>query len=114
MAPGRWTSWRRRAVHTHQVCICYYVPSRASACLPNSRSISLRSPLAELLRSEVSGSMRALARVYGSEQYQAWGDLLDSIRTGQPAFGRVFRTSPFEYFARNPSAGAVFHDAMTG
>jgi hypothetical protein len=33
-------------------------------------------PLAELLRSDVPCSMRALARMYGSEQYQAWGDLL--------------------------------------
>src|ERR1051326_407494 len=43
-------------------------------------------PLAELLRSDVPGSMRALARMYGSEQSRAWGDLLESVRTGRPAF----------------------------
>ena len=31
-------------------------------------------PLAEPLRSDVPGSMRALARMYGAEQYRAWGD----------------------------------------
>ena len=33
-------------------------------------------PLAELLRSDVPGSMRATARMFGSEPYSAWGDLL--------------------------------------
>ncbi len=48
-------------------------------------------PLAELLRSDVSGSMRALGIMYGEEQYQAWGDMLYSVRTGQPAFDRPSR-----------------------
>jgi hypothetical protein len=71
-------------------------------------------PLAQLLRSDVPGSMRALARMYGSEQYQAWGDLLDSVRTGEPAFDRVFGASYFDYLTRNSGTGAVFDQAMTG
>lgn len=71
-------------------------------------------PLAELLRSDVPDSMRALARMYGSEQYRAWGDLLDSVRSGDPAFDRVFGASYFDYLARSPEAGAVFNQAMTG
>jgi hypothetical protein len=71
-------------------------------------------PLADLLRSDFPGSMRALARMYGSEQYRAWGDLLDSVRTGEPAFERAFGTSYFEYLAHSPQAGAVFNEAMTG
>jgi hypothetical protein len=50
-------------------------------------------PLAELLRSDGPGSMRALGRMYGSEQYRAWGDLLESVRTGRPAFDRTFGAS---------------------
>ena len=71
-------------------------------------------PAADLLRSDVPGSMRALARMYGSEQYRAWGDLLESIRTGEPAFDRLFGTGYFEYLAHDPEANAVFNDAMTG
>lgn len=71
-------------------------------------------PLAELLRSDVPGSMRALARMYGSEQYRAWDGLLDSVRTGEPAFDRTFGASYFDYLGRNPEAGAVFNEAMTG
>jgi hypothetical protein len=71
-------------------------------------------PLAEPLRSDVPGSMRALARMYGAEQYRAWGDLLESVRTGAPAFDRVFGASYFDYLAGEPAAGAVFNEAMTG
>jgi hypothetical protein len=71
-------------------------------------------PLAELLRSDVPGSMRALARMYGSEQYRAWNGLLESVRTGEPAFERTFGASYFDYLAQNPESGAVFNEAMTG
>ena len=71
-------------------------------------------PLAELLRSDVPGSMRALARMYGAEQYRAWGDLVESVRTGGPAFDRVFGAPYFDYLGRSPEAGAVFNEAMTG
>jgi len=71
-------------------------------------------PMADLLRSDRPGSMRALARMYGSEHYQAWGGLLDSVRDGAPAFGRVFGTSYFDYLAAHPDASSIFNDAMTG
>jgi hypothetical protein len=71
-------------------------------------------PLAELLRSDAPGSMRALGRMYGSEQYRAWGELLESVRTGQPAFDRTFGASYFDYLARSPEADAIFNAAMTG
>ena len=71
-------------------------------------------PMADLLRSDRPDSMRALARMYGSEQYQAWSGLLDSIRDGVPAFGRVFGTSYFDYLAAHPDASSIFNDAMTG
>jgi hypothetical protein len=71
-------------------------------------------PAAELLRSDVPGSMRALARMYGSEQYRAWGSLLESVRTGEPAFDGLFGSGYFEYLAHDPDANAVFNEAMTG
>jgi hypothetical protein len=71
-------------------------------------------PLAEMLRSDVPGSMRSLARMYGSEQYRAWDDLLGSVTSGKPAFDRVFGASYFEFLANTPQADAVFNDAMTG
>jgi hypothetical protein len=58
--------------------------------------------------------MRSLARMYGSQQYRAWDDLLGTVRSGQPAFDRVFGASYFEFLANTPPADAVFNDAMTG
>ncbi len=71
-------------------------------------------PTAELLRTDHPDSMRALAIMYGEEQYQAWGDALVSIQTGTPAFDRRFGASYFHYLAAHPEAAATFNTAMTG
>jgi len=71
-------------------------------------------PMADLLRSDRPDSMRALARMYGSEQYEAWGGLLESVRDGGPAFDHAFGTSYFTYLAAHPEASSIFNDAMTG
>jgi O-methyltransferase domain/Dimerisation domain len=71
-------------------------------------------PPATLLRSATPDSMRALAIMYGEEQYRAWGDFLHSVRTGQPAFEHQFGMGIFEYYTKNPEASAVFNEAMTG
>jgi hypothetical protein len=71
-------------------------------------------PLAELLRTETPGSMRALAIMYAEEQYRAWGGLLHSVRTGEMAFDHQFGMGYFEYLAQHPEADRVFNEAMTG
>lgn len=70
-------------------------------------------PPAALLCSDTPGSMRGLARMYGSEQFRAWSGLEDSIRTGKPSFGQVFGTSYFEYLESHAPSGEVFNEAMT-
>ncbi len=64
--------------------------------------------LADLLRSDVPGSMRALALPYAEEQYRAWEDLLHSVQTGTPAFDQRFGMPYFDYLAEHPDADAVF------
>ncbi len=71
-------------------------------------------PTAEWLRTDHPDSMRALAIMYGEEQYQAWGGLLASIQTGAPAFDRRFGASYFHYLAEHPEPAATFNAAMTG
>jgi hypothetical protein len=71
-------------------------------------------PLAELLRSNTSDSMRALAIMYAEEQYRAWDDVLHSVRTGQPAFEHAFGMPYFDYFTTHPEASQVFNEAMVG
>lgn len=71
-------------------------------------------PLAALLRSGIPDSMRALAIMYAEEQYQAWGNVLHSVRTGESAFDQQFGMNYFEYLAQHPVADQVFNQAMSG
>jgi hypothetical protein len=70
-------------------------------------------PLAEPLRSDRPDSQRAAALMMGSEFYQAWGGLLDSVRTGQPAFETLTGQSYFTYLAEHPEKAEIFDAAMT-
>jgi hypothetical protein len=70
-------------------------------------------PVGSFLRSG-PGSFRATARLFGGPMvWQAWGDLLNTVRTGEPAFRRVFGTDSFGYFAEHPQEAAVFDEAMS-
>lgn len=70
---------------------------------------------AEFLRSDVPGSLRAVATMAGEDwTWRPWGDLYGSVKTGEPAFARAFGMPVFEYLARTPIAATVFDEAMTG
>ena len=70
-------------------------------------------PLAELLRSDHPGSQRQFVRMLGGEHYEAWGDLLHSVRTGENAFPHRYGAPVFAWYAQNPERGAIFDGAMT-
>jgi O-methyltransferase domain/Dimerisation domain len=65
------------------------------------------------LRGAVPGSQRSIVITIGEIHYQACGDLLHAVRTGSPAFNRVFGASLFEHLAQNPQDGAAFNQGMT-
>ncbi|MHB8377607.1 MAG: methyltransferase [Dehalococcoidia bacterium] len=46
--------------------------------------------------------------------WQAWGDLLHSVRTGESGFRHVHGTDPWTYRQQRPAESAVFDRAMTG
>jgi O-methyltransferase domain/Dimerisation domain len=64
------------------------------------------------LRTDAPGSMRAAALLFGGITQQAWGDLLHSVETGEPAFRRVFGMEPFDYMVQHPDDAANFDAAM--
>lgn len=70
-------------------------------------------PLAASLQSGIPGSMRAMAIMFGEEQYQAWGDILYSLRTGESAFEHLYGVPMFRYFVENPEPGEIYEEAMT-
>ncbi len=74
-----------------------------------------QTPLSEPLRAGIPGSIRGFARYAGSRAaLLAWADLTTSIRTGEPAFRRVFGKNLFEYFQTAPAEAAAFDEAMHG
>ena len=71
-------------------------------------------PTAELLRSDVEGSMRALALFMGADwHWQVWGDAVYSARTGKVAWEHVHGKEAFPYLTEHVGAARVFNDAMT-
>jgi hypothetical protein len=74
-----------------------------------------QTPLSEVLRTGVPGSMRAVADYCGADwSWRPWGRLLDTVRTGRTAFDEVFGEQAFDYLAIHPEESAVFNEGMTG
>ena len=115
MASGRLTNWRlrRRATHLRSIRLLRALASVGVFTETSPRIFAL-TPLAALLRSGTPESMQALAITYNEEMYHAWGNVLHSIQTGEPAFAHHFGMGPFPYFAQNPEADRIFNEAMIG
>ena len=79
----------------------------------NGKRFSL-TPLAEPLRSDVAGSQRSLALMMGEAQYRAWGNLADTVQTGDNAYEKIFGKPIFDHLAEQPEKARIFDDAMTG
>lgn len=71
-------------------------------------------PLASLLRSGAPESMRPQAIMHGEEQYRAWGDFLETVQTGKPAFESQFGASYFGYLSKHPESDRIFNEAQAG
>jgi NAD(P)-dependent dehydrogenase (short-subunit alcohol dehydrogenase family) len=68
--------------------------------------------LGELLRTDASPSLHALAVLYGGPFYESFGGLAHSVRTGGAAFDHKFGQHHFEYFAERPQLASLFDRAM--
>jgi O-methyltransferase domain/Dimerisation domain len=72
-------------------------------------------PQAQLLRSDVQGSLRDIALLYGEDWlWQAYGNMMHSVRTGAPAFVKTHGQPFYGYLHEHPRAAARFNAAMTG
>ena len=70
-------------------------------------------PLAERMRSDHPESMRQFLRMLGEEHYLAWDGLLQSVRSGAPAFRQRYGCSVFEHYQSHPRRAEIFDGAMT-
>jgi hypothetical protein len=67
------------------------------------------------LRSEQPGSMRSFARMMGLKMHwDAYRELDDAVRTGQPSISAVVDGGLFGYLHAHPQEARLFHEAMAG
>lgn len=71
-------------------------------------------PLGATLRTDAEGSLRPMAVCLGGQcNWQAWGDILHSVKTGESAFEHVFGTGFFQHLDRNPDSAKMFSEATS-
>lgn len=71
------------------------------------------SPLSEALRADARPSLRDAALMLGRGWHWAiWGDVLETVRTGEPAFPRLFGCDWRTYRARRRDDALVFRGAI--
>jgi O-methyltransferase domain/Dimerisation domain len=71
-------------------------------------------PMTQYLRTNAPRSLRAWAMLSGQEYgWTSWGHLLHSVRTGEPAFPKLYGTTAWEYRQAHPEEDAIFNAAMT-
>ena len=80
---------------------------------PQSRTIGL-SPAAELLRSDIPGSLRGLV-LWAANPFlmHVSSDLMYSVTTGKPAIEHLYGKPAFECFASMPEVNYDFHTGMS-
>jgi len=70
-------------------------------------------PVGAHLRADIPGSCAPLAELMGRPSvWQAWGDVLYAVRTGNSAFDHVHGHGVWEHRVRHPTEGEVFDRAM--
>ena len=69
--------------------------------------------LGQPLRKDAPGSVSGLMRMMcGPEVWRSWGELVSSVRTGEPGWDLAHGMSWTGFYERNPEAAATFNLAM--
>lgn len=70
-------------------------------------------PLSELLRTDVPGSLRDLVLLFGDEtSWRSWEGILHAVRTGEAPFEHLYGENFFDYLQGHPDTAAMFDRAM--
>jgi hypothetical protein len=78
-----------------------------------SRTFS-NTPLSEVLRTDVPGSMRNSMIFMGEPwHYNVWGNMLHSARTGGTAWKETYGEEVFDWISKHPEASEIFNGCMS-
>lgn len=69
-------------------------------------------PMGQLLRSGVPRSSHDAAIMFGEEVFASFAEIGYTLRTGKPAFEKVYGKPFYDYLADNPQAARTFSAAM--
>jgi len=69
-------------------------------------------PMGKHLLAGTSDSLRGTVMAMGDEMYQAWGNLLYGIKTGETAFNHTFNRDFYSYLKQNSEASVNFNEWM--
>ena len=69
-------------------------------------------PMGEPLRAGGADSMRAVILSLGQFSFRGWQGIVDSVRTGRPAFDAIAGMPFFDYLEQDEARAALFADAM--
>lgn len=64
------------------------------------------------LRTDHPRSVRHYCMLAGAEYYRAFGEIMRTVTTGEPAFACAFGSPLYEYMEAHPQTGAVYDRAM--
>jgi hypothetical protein len=70
-------------------------------------------PMSECLRSGAPGPGRIVALLLGETHFATFDELMHTVRTGAPAFDKVFGQPFFDFLSANRQLGALFDALMT-
>jgi hypothetical protein len=71
-------------------------------------------PLSEVLRADVPGSMRNSMIFMGEPwHFNVWGNMLHSARTGGTAWKETYGEEVFDWIAKQPEASEIFNGCMS-
>jgi predicted O-methyltransferase YrrM len=73
-----------------------------------------QTPLSEALRPSVPGSMHGVAVMSGLLHFQAWPEIVHSVKTGETAASKVWGKEVLEHLKDDAEAAAAFDAAMAG
>ncbi|MFI0453858.1 methyltransferase [Actinomadura sp. 6N118] len=66
------------------------------------------------LRTDAPDSIHGLLELFcGPDVWRSWGDLMETLRTGEPAWSRVTGMTSFEYLAEHHEQSVTFNKAMS-
>jgi SAM-dependent methyltransferase len=77
-----------------------------------SPGVFRNTPASDLLRQP--GAPHDFALLFGRQIYEAFGASLDVVRSGEPAFSRLYGMPWWKWLEQNPEEGRLFNRAMQG